>query len=131
MYYWILYKIFGNMFGYMVAVIFLVLVIAENRYILIEINQGTNSINTTNNSKNGYRQMKIMTDPLPNMINNVNFNGPITNYLSNGIMPNLPSPLHNPHFPQNQYIQHLRKFVNGNYDIENFQEFTYIQIPCS
>ena len=52
---------------------------------LIEINQGTNSINTTNNSKNGYRQMKIMADPLPNMINNVNFNGPITNYLSNGI----------------------------------------------
>ena len=91
------------MIGYVLSIIILVLVIAENKYLLIQINQQKNFVDSNKNSRNGYRQLNHFGGNLPVGKANGILNVPITNVHPYGSLPNVPIPSPHPRFPHNPY----------------------------
>lgn len=93
----------SKMIGYILSIIILVLGIAENKYLLIQINQQKNVIDTNKNSRKGYRQLNHFRGNLPVGKTNGILNVPITNVHPYGSLPNVPFPSAHPSFPHNPY----------------------------
>ena len=81
------------MTGCILSIIIVVLEIAENRYLLLKLNQKKDVINTTKHARATHRQMNIFTQHVPNGIPY----GPIPNVPISLTLPNLL-------FPHNQYL---------------------------
>ena len=81
------------MIGCILSIIIVVLEIAENRYLLLKLNQKKDVINTTKHAIATHRQMNIFTEYVHIGIPH----GPIPNVPISLTLPNL-------HFPHNQYL---------------------------
>ena len=81
------------MTGCILSIIIVVLEIAENRYLLLKLNQKKDVINTTKPARATHRQMNILTEHVPIGIPY----GPMPNVPISLTLPNL-------HFPHNQYL---------------------------